>query len=242
MKRGGTDTDHRRIQISAKEIPTAIVFFGSFELGGTEDADTSLDSGQNLDFLSRILDIVLINIVDLFLDIGTILNDIPSATVDVISGGVGGSGGLSGETLHLQMHNNWRLDREARSISEVGIQIGSSPHPTMSGDHLILAKDRGLETVQGRNGPQTPLVQVAPSLRFSGLSSFTLIDEIETDSQSFSLRTSSEKSFTFLYIDHQPSNLEDAAHQGLWISDIPDNVTADLTPELETYYASTCHL
>tara|TARA_B000000557_G_scaffold90078_1_gene72733 strand:+ start:967 stop:5334 length:4368 start_codon:yes stop_codon:yes gene_type:complete len=239
MKRGGADTDHRRIQITAEEIPTAIVFFGSFELGGAEDADTSLDSGQNLDFLSRILDVVLINIVDLFLDIGTILNDIPSATVDVISGGVGGSGGLSGETLHLLMHNNWRLDREARSISEVGLQIGSSPHPTMSGDHLILSKDRELDTVQGRNGPQTPLVQVAASLRFSGLSSFTLIDEIETDSQSFSLRTSSEKSFTFLYIDHQPSNLEDAAHQGLWISDIPDNVTADLTPEFATYYASS---
>ena len=34
MKRGGVDTDHRRIQITAEEIPTAIVFFGSFELGG----------------------------------------------------------------------------------------------------------------------------------------------------------------------------------------------------------------
>ena len=82
-------------------------------------------------------------------------------------------------------------------------------------------------------------MQVAASLRFSGLSAFTLIDEIETDSQSFSLRTSSEQSFTFLYIDHQPSNLDDAAHQGLWISDIPDNVTADLTPELATYTASS---
>ena len=239
MKRGGTNTDHRRIQITAEEIPTALVFFGSFELGGAEDADTSLDSGQNLDFLSRILDVVLINIVDLFLDIGTILNDIPSATVDVISGGVGGSGGLSGETLHLLMHNNWRPEREARAISEIGLQIGSSPHPTMSADHLILSKDRELETVQGRSGPQTPLVRVAASLRFSGLSAFTLIDEIETDSQSFSLRTSSEKPFTFLYIDHQPSNLDNAAHQGLWISDIPDNVTADLTPELATYTASS---
>ncbi|MEL0335872.1 MAG: hypothetical protein VXA63_02180, partial [Euryarchaeota archaeon] len=146
MKRGGVDTDHRRIQITAEEIPTAIVFFGSFELGGADSADTSLDTGQNLDFLSRILDVVLINIVDLFLDIGTILNDIPSATVDVISGGIGGSGGISGETLHLLMHDNWRPDRESRSISEIGLQIGSSPHPTISGDHLILSKDRELDT------------------------------------------------------------------------------------------------
>ncbi|MEK9805471.1 MAG: hypothetical protein VW551_04165 [Euryarchaeota archaeon] len=239
MKRGGVDTDHRRIQITAEEIPTAIVFFGSFELGGADSADTSLDTGQNLDFLSRILDVVLINIVDLFLDIGTILNDIPSATVDVISGGIGGSGGISGETIHLLMHDNWRPDRESRSISEIGLQIGSSPHPTISGDHLILSKDRGLDTVQGRNGPQSPLVQVAASLRFSGLSSFTLIDNIESDSQSVSLQTSSENPFTFLYIDHQPSTLEGAAHQGTWISDIPDNVSAELTPEFATYSASS---
>ena len=239
MKRGGVDTDHRRIQITAEEIPTAIVFFGSFELGGADSADTSLDTGQNLDFLSRILDVVLINIVDLFLDIGTILNDIPSATVEVISGGIGGSGGISGETLHLLMHDNWRPERESRSISEIGLQIGSSPHPTISGDHLILSKDRELDTVQGRNGPQTPLVHVAASLRFSGLSSFTLIDSIETDSQSVSLQTSSENPFTFLYIDHQPSTLDGAAHQGTWISDIPDNVSAELTPEFATYSASS---
>ena len=239
MKRGGVDTDHRRIQITAEEIPTAIVFFGSFELGGADSADTSLDTGQNLDFLSRILDVVLINIVDLFLDIGTILNDIPSATVDVISGGIGGSGGISGETLHLLMHDNWRPERESRSISEIGLQIGSSPHPTISGDHLILSKDRELDTVQGRNGPQTPLVQVAASLRFSGLSSFTLIDNIESDSQSVSLQTSSENPFTFLYIDHQSSTLDGAAHQGTWISDIPNNVSAELTSEFATYSASS---
>ena len=163
------------------------------------------------------------------------MNDIPSATVDVISGGIGGSGGISGETLHLLMHDNWRPDRESRSISEIGLQIGSSPHPTISGDHLILSKDRELDTVQGRNGPQTPLVQVAASLRFSGLSSFTLIDSIETDSQSVSLQTSSENPFTFLYIDHQPSTLDGAAHQGTWISDIPDNVGAELTPESVSY-------
>ncbi|HJL64770.1 MAG TPA: hypothetical protein QGF70_04200, partial [Candidatus Thalassarchaeaceae archaeon] len=136
MKRGGLSTDHQRIQITALDVPTAVVLFGSFELGGTSQADTSLDSEQNLDFMSRILDVVLINIVDIFLDIGTIINDIPSATVDVISGGVGGSGGLSGQTIHLQMHDNWQINREATSIEEIGLQLGSSSHPVMPGDHL----------------------------------------------------------------------------------------------------------
>lgn len=239
MKRGGAATDHRRIEITAQDLPTAVVLFGSFELGGTEEADTSLDSAQNLDFMSRIFDVVLINIVDLFLDIGTILNDIPSATVDVISGGVGGSGGLTGQTLHLLMNDHWRADRQARSISEIGLQIGSSSHPTMPGDHLILAKDRQLETVQGRQGPVVPMVVVAASLRFSGLSQFTLIDDLESESQQVSLLTSSEKQFSFLYIDHKPNDLSGAAHQGVRISDIPDNLSAELTPQLATYQASS---
>ena len=239
MKRGGADTDHRRIQVTAKDIPTAVVLFGSFELGGTEEADTSLDSAENLDFMSRIFDVVLINIVDLFLDIGNILNDIPSATVDIIGGGAGGTGGLSGQTLHLLMNDHWRADREARSIQEVGIQIGSSPHPTMPGDHLILAKDRQLETVQGRNSPVTPMVQVAASLRFSGLSAFTLVDDLESETQRVSLLTSAVEEFSFIYIDHAPNNLSGAAHQGLSISDIPDNLSAELTPELATYSASS---
>ncbi len=239
MKRGGAATDHRRIQITAEDIPTAVVLFGSFQLGGTEQADTSLDSAQNLDFMSRIFDVVLVNIVDVFLDIGNILNDIPTATVDVISGGAGGSGGLSGETLHLLIHNNWRADREARTIGEIGLQIGSSPHPTMPGDHLILAKDRQLETVQGRDSPVTPMVQVAASLRFSGLSAFTLVDDLDSETQRVSLLTSANEEFSFLYIDHLPNNLSGAAHQGLWISDIPDNLSAEMTPELATYSASS---
>lgn len=239
MKRGGAASDHRRIEITATEIPTAVVLFGSFYIGGTEEADTSLDSSENLDFMSRIFDVVLINIVDVFLDIGNVLNDIPSATVDVISGGAGGAGGLSGETLHLLMHDDWRADRQAMPIGEVGLQIGSSPHPTMPGDHLILAKDRQLETVQGREGPVTPLVVVAASLRFSGLSAFTLIDDLDSESQRVSLLTSASEEFSFLYIDHRPNNLSGAAHQGVWISDIPDNLSAELTPERATYTASS---
>ncbi len=239
MKRGGAESDHRRIQITAKDVPTAVVLFGSFELGGTSESDTSLDSSQNLDFMSRILDVVLINIVDLFLDIGTIINDIPSATVDVISGGVGGSGGLSGHTIHLQMHDNWRIEREAESISEIGLQLGSSPHPVMPGDHLILATDQSLDTVQGRIGPREPLVRVSASLRFSGLSAFTLVDDRETENQRVSLQTNSNEEFSFLYIDHQSNNLSGASHQGVSISDIPDNLTAELNPNTATYSASS---
>ena len=239
MKRGGVDSDHRRIEITALDVPTAVVLFGSFELGGASKADTSLDSDQNLDFMSRILDVVLINIVDLFLDIGGVLNDIPTATVELISGGVGGAGGLSGRTIHLLMTDHWRVDRVDLPITSIGMQIGSSPHPIMPGDHLILAKDRDLEMVQGRLGPVEPLVVVAASLRFSGLAAFTLVDDRDEDIQMISLRTESTTPFSFLYIDHQRESLDSAAHQGVWLSDIPDNLTAELTSEKATYSASS---
>ena len=83
------------------------------------------------------------------------------------------------------------------------------------------------------------MVVVAASLRFSGLSQFTLIDDLESESQQISLLTSSEKQFSFLYIDHKPNDLSGAAHQGVRISDIPDNLSAELTPQLATYQASS---
>tara|TARA_B100000902_G_scaffold53463_2_gene60243 strand:- start:3389 stop:7759 length:4371 start_codon:yes stop_codon:yes gene_type:complete len=239
IKRGGSESDHRRIAITAKEIPTAVVFFGSFEIGGAEKADVSLDSSQNLDFMSRIFDTVLINIVDLFLDIGTILNDIPSVAVEVISGGVGGDSGILGSKLHLLMHDDWSIDRTPTSIAEIGLQIGSSPHPTTSGDHLILSTDRSLDFVQGRSGQNEPLVRVAASLHLSGLSSFSLIDDAEINTQEVSLITDADEEFNFIYIDHKSNNLSEAFHQGVSISDIPDNISAQLNSDGATYLASS---
>ena len=146
---------------------------GSFELGGS-NSDSEFDSEDNLDFISKVMDNVLINIVDLFLDIGTILNDVPSAVVDVISGGVDGASGLDGRTIHLLLTDNWLVTRSDMPLTSLLVQIGSSDHPVGQGDHLLLSKDRGLGLVQGRNGPVEPLTPVAASLRFSGLSACLL--------------------------------------------------------------------
>ena len=238
LREGAVD-DHRKIHISARNVPTAAVLYGSFELGGGNEVETSFDSEDSLDFVSKIVDNVLINIVDLFLDIGNVLNDVPSAVVDVISGGIDGTSGLEGRSFHLLLNDNWLVTRSDMPIDHISVQIGSSNHPVMAGDHLMLAKDRGLATVDGRNGPVEPLVPVAASIRFSGLIAFSLVDDDDIDEQTVTLRTASDESFEFTYIEHTPTLLEGASYQSLIMSDIPDNLSTHITPEGMQYTAST---
>ena len=238
LREGAVD-DHRKIHISARNVPTAAVLYGSFELGGSDEVETSFDSEESLDFVSKIVDNVLINIVDLFLDIGNVLNDVPSAVVDVISGGVDGTSGLEGRSFHLLLNDNWLVTRSDMPIDYISVQIGSSTHPVLPGDHLMLAKDNDLATVDGRDGPVEPLVPVAASIRFSGLIAFSLVDDNDLDEQTVTLRTSSDESFGFTYIEHPPTILEGASYQSLIMSDIPDNLSTHITPERMQYTAST---
>ncbi|MEE3315952.1 MAG: hypothetical protein VX184_03825 [Candidatus Thermoplasmatota archaeon] len=236
--RHGAVEDHRKIHINARDLPTALVLYGSFELGGSS-SDDDFDNGDNLDFVSKVMDNVLINIVDLFLDIGTILNDVPSAVVDVISGGVDGASGLDGRTIHLLLTDNWLVTRTDMPLTSLLVQIGSSDHPVGSGDHLLLAKDRGLNLVQGRNGLVEPLTPVAASLRFSGLAAFSLIDDNELDEQTALIRTESDESFSFTYIEHPSGSIDNLSFQALTLSDIPDNLSVHVTTDGIEYQASS---
>ena len=184
-----------------KDLPTSIVLYGSFEFGSSSTSDTSLDSGTNLDFVSKILDSVILNLVDLFLDIGGIINSIPSEVVSVLTGDSGGVGlnSFAGRDVTLLMTDNLLLDRVNMQINELAVQIGSSPHPVILGDHVIISKDRNLNQVMGESGLREPLVPVASSIRFSGLSEFTFSDDDVLETQSISLITeSSAVSYTHL--------------------------------------------
>jgi len=236
--RHGVAEDHRKIHINARDLPTALVLYGSFELAGS-DSDSQFDSEDNLDFVSKVMDNVLINIVDLFLDIGTILNDVPSAVVDVISGGVDGASGLDGRTVHLLLTDNWLVTRSDMPLTSLTVQIGSSDHPVGTGDHLLLSKDRGLGLIQSTHGQLETLTPVAASLRFSGLAAFSLIDNNQLDEQTAILRTASDESLTFTYIEHPSSSLDNLSFQALTLSDIPDNLSVYVTPDGIEYQAST---
>ena len=223
-----------------KDIPTSIVLYGSFEFSSSSTSDTSLDSGTNLDFVSKILDSVILNLVDLFLDIGGIINSIPSEVVSVLTGDSGGVGlnSFAGRDVTLLMTDNLLLDRVNMQINELAVQIGSSPHPVILGDHVIISKDRNLNQVMGESGLREPLVPVASSIRFSGLSEFTFSDDDVLETQSISLITESSESFRFSFIEHNGDSLENLSFQSLHLSDIPNNISVMIDGNSLNYIAN----
>ncbi|MDP6703081.1 MAG: hypothetical protein QF760_00945 [Candidatus Thalassarchaeaceae archaeon] len=236
--RGGLEEDHRRIRIVARSIPTAIAVFGSFGLGDSGESDTSLDSTDNLDFFSKIMDSVIFNIVDLFLDVGNVLNEIPSSMVEVISGGMG-SGSLDGRSFHLLLTDNWRASRSLTPIQSINLQIGSSDHPIVPGNHIVLAQDRRLNSIQTDHGPVDPLVPVAASILLSGLQAFSLVDSDISDEQSLSFDTRSNESLALTFINHDSGRINGSSHQSILLSDLPDNISISITPNGMEYTAST---
>ncbi len=238
FSRGGSAEDHRRIHIYADQIPTAVAVYGSFGLGGSDQSDESLDSGDNLDFVSKIVDSVILNVVDLFLDVGNVLNDIPSTVVEVISGSVG-SGGLSGREIYLLLTDNWLESRNQFPIQNLLMQIGSSNHPQVTGNHLLLALDRGLGQIQTDQGLKDPLVPVAASINFSGLQSFSFVDSNSSSRQDFSLDTISDEPIQMTYISHETGSIEASAYQSAWFSDLPNNITVSATPQGVDYSSAS---
>jgi len=239
-KRGDILTDHSKMHLELKDLPTSIVLYGSFELGSSSSTDTSLDSGANLDFMSKILDSVLLNMVDVFLDIGGIINSVPSQVASVLTGDTG-SGGISsfaGRDVNLLMTDNLLADRVNMQINQLAIQIGSSPHPVTQGDHVIISKDRGLGQVAGEFGLRDPLVPVASSIRFSGLSEFTFSDDDVLGIQTVVLITDSSKSFRFSFLEHDSNSIANLSFQSLHLSDIPNNISIEIDADSLNYIAN----
>ena len=238
FSRGGESQDHRRIHIFADSIPTAVALYGSFGLGGSAESNNSLDSGNNLDFISKIVDSVILNLVDVFLDVGSILNEVPSTLVELISGSVD-AGSISGREIHLLMTDSWQLSRIPIPLTELSAQIGSSDHITSLGNHVILSRDSGLGMIQTDHGPMDPLVPIAASINFSGLQAFSLVDSNTSDTQDFILQTVSNEDLRLAYVNHQTSSLEDPDYQSAWLSDVPNNITISVSPGGVDYSASS---
>ena len=239
-KRGDIDTDHSKLSLELRDLPTSIAIFGSFELGSSESSDTTLDSGTNLDFMSKILDSVILNLVNLFLDVGDIINSVPGEAISVLTGDVGGVGANSfaGRDVNLLMTDNLLASRVSMEIGLLSLQIGSSPHPVAQDDHIIISKDRDLDQVVGEFGVREPIVPVASSIRFSGLSEFTFGDDNVTDVQSVGIKTNSDESFRFSFIEHDRNTLENFSFQSLYLSDIPNNISIELNEDSLSYDAN----
>ena len=238
--RGGVVTDHQRISIETESIPTALIVYGDFNIGGGNDGnDPSFGNNENLDFLSRILDTALVNLVDLFLETALIINSVPTIVVDVLSGGVEFSPDGGGQNLHLEMTDDFRPTRTTSTLPLAHLTIGSHDHYRIEDtDHLVLSKDRLSGLVQGSDGLVEPLVPVGASIRFSHLEAIHATYDGASEERTFQLVSKSSGKLRFLFLDYHGGNLSDASTQSLTISNLPDQIDLTIGGESASYTAS----
>jgi hypothetical protein len=186
FQREGAIDDHRRLRIHATDLPTGLVLQGSFQLGGGEATESAIGNAQS-DPISALLDATILNIVDVFIDIGNIVNSIPEAIVNVVGGDGAGTG--TGGEIYLDFYTSIAADRQLMSLGMAHIELGSSMQPTTGGPHVIMAKDLGLGLVNGRQGMVEPLVPVAVSIQLDGLKSLHIVDDVLAEQQLVSLRS-----------------------------------------------------
>ena len=216
--RSGAPEDHRRLRIHGQDLPTALVLYGTFELSGGSDAAEVFEGDQG-DPLSALLDATILNLVDVFLDVGAIVNSIPESIVGIIGGD--GSGTGTGGELHIVMFDDISASRQPMAVGRLRLELGSGAHPVGTGPHIVMSTDLNLTYVEGRHGQMDPLVPVAISIEHHGLIAVHVIDDEAADSQQFSLQTLGGDPLKLLYIEHRGGALADAGFQMIEISEQP---------------------
>ena len=168
LMRGGYASDVSSLSIQVENLPEVLILKGSFQLSSTGLSRVNFNN-PDLNTISQLLDNALLTLVEVVLDLGSILNTLP----DLIVGTAGSSGGELEVLCLSQVRQTWN-DGSVRSPSSLGVismAIGSSDHPWLTdSDHILLSQDTEIEQVDGRDGPVDPLVPVAMSLRISNVS------------------------------------------------------------------------
>jgi hypothetical protein len=229
--RSGAPDDHRRLRIQMEDLPTSVVLYGTFQLGGGDDAVSALNNQQS-DPLSALLDATILNLVDVFIDIGNIVNSIPEAIVDIVGGDGDGTG--TGGELHLELFDTIRGDRVPMALGMAKIELGSSPHPTTNGSHILMARDVDLGLVQGRQGQVEPLVPIAVSVEHSGLKAFHIVDGAGGDQQ-VTFRATGGDPLRLLYLEHDRNSTEPNSFQSVYISDQPAELDLHISGDDATW-------
>ena len=229
--REGADEDRRQIRTKMQQLPTALVLYGSFSIGNTDEGtNVSLDNSDNLDFFSRILDTTILNLVDIFIGIGGALNAVPEALGEAISGGMTSGSGLSGSDFHLQMFDDISVNRLPMTLGMIEMDLGTSGHPTLPGDHILLSEDRDLNLVQGRSGAREPLMPIALSVRMRGFSAADIADDTSLDRQVIGLKTIQNESLRVGFVSHDNGTMDSSSIHLVRISSIPDSIEITVLP------------
>lgn len=228
FQRYGNESDHRRIHFTLTDIPEVIVLYGSFELGG-DDSEIATPNDPSLSAFSQLLDGAIITIVDVIINIGSILNTIPDSLTE--------TSGSKGGDIHLEMMNSVRETRFQRYLGEIMILFGSSSHPTILEDHFMLTKDTDLDYVTGRLGNITPLTRVGLSAKFTGLSNIHYSFDASDETRTIQVEMTAGEKFRFGYLEHEKDSKNLSAYQSALLSERPGNLLIIQNAEKMIYSA-----
>ncbi len=171
---------------------------------------------------------MILNLVEIVLDLGTILNGLPEAIV-------GTAGESSGEIIvqfYNQVRESWAegSTRQEMTAGSLQLAIGSSPHPVMDRNHILLAEDvyytDSNGKVDGKYGRiNDPLVPVGMSLAITNLSGVTYSYNQVTDLRTISLSGLSGEELIIGHLIHNSNTTDGEVRQFASISNRPENLT-----------------
>jgi hypothetical protein len=235
FKRGGYSGDSSSMVVQIEDLPRVIVIQGSFLLSSTGVNRVNFDN-PNLNTIAQFFDNALLTVVEIVLDIGSILNGLPTAVV--------GTAGSTGGVIDIQCFNQVKKslptsNRESMEIGHMQFALASSPQPWLPDmDHILLSEDTDSAIVDGRLGPVDPLVPVAMSMRIGGISevrhAFDPINEI----RDMQLDGSASGSLLIGHIKHQSGDMSSAIKQSAMVSNRPAQFNILQQAESLQYQAS----
>ena len=235
FKRGGYAADSSSIELNIANVPKAIIVEGSFQIPESGLSRVSYDN-PNLNTIAQIFDNALLTVVEVILDVGDVVNGLPESIV--------GTAGDSGGAVRLNCYNQVKQSlptstRNPMEIGSVSIAISSSDQPWLPDiDHILLSEDTNIATVNGRLGPQEPLVPVAMSARIGGISSVSHDYDPINDIRHMELKGINGGPLLIGHLLHNDGDLVSANQQSATLSNRPSTFNVTQTAEALTYSAS----
>ena len=218
FKRMGYAGDASSMVVEMENLPRVIVIQGSFQISSTGISRINYDN-PNLNTVAQLLDNALLTIIEVVLDIGTILNGLPTAVV--------GTAGSTGGEIDIQCFNQVKKSlpsgtRTTMQIEHLLFALASSPQPWLPEmDHILLSEDTNIEIVDGRLGPVDPLVPVAMSMRIGGISHVRHAFDPTNEVRDMQLEGEAAGSLLIGHIRHDDGDLSTAVKQSTTVSNRP---------------------
>nr|MCS5533292.1 hypothetical protein [Candidatus Poseidoniaceae archaeon] len=234
--RGGYVNDSSSLQIAVDDLPKAIVVQGSFLVPSSGLGRINFDN-PNLNTVAQVFDNALLSVVEIILDIGDVVNGLPSSIV--------GTAGSSGGEVNVNCYNQIKQSlptsvRESMEIGRFELAISSSDQPWLPEmDHILLSQNSDLDVVAGRLGNQPPIVPVAISIRIGGISHIRHAFDPVNEIRNMELNGIEGGPLLIGHIKHQGIELEDAVQQSATVSNRPSSFTVVQTASELSYSAST---